>query len=76
VGSLDTEKIVARLEGITYRDPEGVKTIRSEDHQVIKDVVWGRTTKSSEYPFRILDDLVVIPGEELVRSVDETGCQM
>ena len=75
VGSLDTERIVERLEGITYRDPEGVKTIRREDHQVVKDVVWGRTTRSARYPFRILDDLVVIPGEELVRSVQETGCR-
>lgn len=75
VGFLDTEKIVERLEGITYRDPEGVKTIRREDHQVVKDVVWGRTTRSDHYPFRILDDLVVVPGRELVRSVEETGCR-
>ncbi|MGH7406223.1 MAG: ABC transporter substrate-binding protein, partial [Candidatus Methylomirabilales bacterium] len=75
VGSLDTERIVERLEGITYRDPEGVKTIRREDHQVVKDVVWGRTIRSTRHPFRILDDLVVIPGEELVRSVEETGCR-
>lgn len=76
VGFLDTEKIVERLEGITYRDPEGFKTIRREDHQVVTDVVWGRTTKSSEYPFRILDDLVVVPGEKLIKSGEETGCQM
>jgi branched-chain amino acid transport system substrate-binding protein len=75
VGSLDTERIVDRLEGITFRDPEGVKTIRREDHQVVEDVVWGRTTRSTRYPFRILDDLVVIPGEELVRSLEETGCR-
>jgi branched-chain amino acid transport system substrate-binding protein len=75
VGSLDTERIVDRLEGITFRDPEGVKTIRREDHQVVEDVVWGRTTRSARYPFRILDDLVVIPGEELVRSLQETGCR-
>lgn len=76
VGSLDTERIVEQLEGITYRDPEGMKTIRKEDHQVIKDVVWGRTTKSRKYPFRILDDFVVVPGDELIRSDEETGCQM
>jgi len=75
VGSLDTERIVERLEGITYRDPEGVKTIRREDHQVVKDMIWGRTIRSARYPFRILDDLVVIPGEELVKSVQETGCR-
>ncbi len=76
VGSLDTDKIIARLEGITYHDPEGVKTIRGEDHQVINDAVWGRTAKSDKYPFRILDDLVVVPGTELMRSVEETGCRM
>ncbi|MFQ5803705.1 MAG: ABC transporter substrate-binding protein [Candidatus Methylomirabilales bacterium] len=76
VGSLDTERIVATLEGITYHDPEGVKMIRREDHQVIEDVVWGRTTESDEYPFRVLDDLVIVPGKEIVRSVEETGCQM
>ncbi len=76
VGAVDTEKIVDALEGITYRDPEGFKTIRSEDHQVIKDVVWGRTTRSDTYPFRILDDLVVVPGRAVVQSVEETGCRM
>lgn len=76
VGSVDTEKIVDALEGITYTDPEGVKSIRRQDHQVIKDVVWGRTTQSSEYPFRILDDLSVVPGRMLIRSVEETGCRM
>jgi branched-chain amino acid transport system substrate-binding protein len=75
VGSLDTERIVDRLEGITFRDPKGVKRIRREDHQVVEDVVWGRTTRSARYPFRILDDLVIIPGEELIRSLQETGCQ-
>jgi branched-chain amino acid transport system substrate-binding protein len=76
VGSLDTEKIVERLEGITYRDPEGIKTIRWEDHQVLEEVVWGRTTKSNSHPFRILDDLVVVPGKELIRPAEETRCQM
>lgn len=76
VGSLDTERIVERLEGMTYRDPQGSKTIRREDHQVIKDVVWGRTSKSDRYPFRILDDLVVVPWKDLVRSGEETGCRM
>jgi len=76
VGSLDTDKIIAKLEGITYRDPEGIKTIRREDHQVIKDVVWGRTTKSDDYPFRVLDDLVVLPGKELLGSVEESGCRI
>lgn len=76
VGSLDTDKIITRLEGVTYRDPEGIKTIRREDHQVIKDVVWGRTTKSDDYPFLILDDLMVLSGKKLLRSVEETGCRI
>ncbi|MFQ5848453.1 MAG: ABC transporter substrate-binding protein [Candidatus Methylomirabilales bacterium] len=76
VGAVDTDKIVEKLEGITYRDPEGIKTIRREDHQVMKDAVWGRTIKSSKYPFRILDDLVVVPGKKLVGSAEEAGCQM
>lgn len=76
VGSLDPEGIVDKLEGTSYRDPEGLKTIRREDHQVIDDVIWGRTTQSDKYPFRILDDVVVVPGEKIMRSVEETGCQM
>ena len=75
-GSLDPDGIVGKLEGMTYRDPEGLKTIRREDHQAIKDVIWGRTTSSDEYPFRVLDDLVVVPGEKIVGSVEETGCEM
>lgn len=76
VGSVDTEEIIAKLEGITYSDPEGVKTIRMGDHQLIEDLVWGRTTKSDKYPFRVLDDLVVVPGKKVVRSMEETGCEM
>jgi branched-chain amino acid transport system substrate-binding protein len=76
VGSLDTDKIIEKLEGITYQDPEGIKTIRREDHQVIKDVVWGQTAKSSDYPFRILDDPVIISGGKVMRSPEETGCRM
>lgn len=76
VGSLDPERIAAKLEGMTYRDPEGLKTIRREDHQVIEDVIWGRTAKSGKYPFRILDDLVVVPGDKIMRPVEETGCQL
>ncbi len=76
VGSLDTEKIIAQLEGISYRDPEGLKTIRKQDHQVVTDVVWGRTTNSDKYHFRILDDLVAVPGEKIMRSIKETRCQM
>jgi ABC-type branched-subunit amino acid transport system substrate-binding protein len=76
VGSLDAEKIVAKLEGITYKDPEGTKTLRKEDHQVVKDVVWGRTAKSNHYPFRILSDMVVVPGKQIMRPPEETGCKM
>ncbi|MFQ5989015.1 MAG: ABC transporter substrate-binding protein [Candidatus Methylomirabilales bacterium] len=76
VGSLDTEKIITQLEGITYSDPEGLKTIRKQDHQAITDVVWGRTTKSDKYPFRILDDFAAVPGEKIMRSIEETKCQM
>ena len=76
VGSLDAERIVDKLEGMTYRDPEGLKTIRREDHQVNDDVIWGRTTGSDKYPFRILDDVVVVPGKKIMRSVEETGCRM
>lgn len=76
VGSLDTEKLVTKLEGIAYKDPEGTKVIRREDHQAIKDVVWGRTAKSDRYPFRILSDLVVVPGKQIMRPAEETGCKM
>lgn len=73
-GSLDSDEIIQKLEGMTYRDPEGSKTIRREDHQVIHDVIWGRTAGSDEYPFRILDDILVVPGEKIMEPVEETGC--
>jgi len=34
------------------------------------------SSKSDRYPFRILDDLIVVPWKDLVRSGEETGCRM
>lgn len=64
VRSTDPEQIIAALEGMTWDAPEGTKLIRAEDHQVFKDLVWGYTKHTDEYPFAILDRMTIIPKEQ------------
>lgn len=70
-GKIDKEKFVDALEGMTVASPVGNVTIRAYDHQVILPMFMGVTKKSPEYPFLIAADVTVIPGEQLMPSVED-----
>lgn len=64
-GTTDAGAVIKELEGNCFPSPEGEFCIRAEDHQVFKDLVWGKTRYSDEYGMVIMDEIRVIPKEEV-----------
>jgi branched-chain amino acid transport system substrate-binding protein len=75
-GSIDPEKIVDALSGLTVEVPAGKITIRAEDHQATINGNWGVTKADANYPIRILDPMRVFPGNEITPPPAETGCKL
>jgi len=63
-GSKDTKAVVAALEGMEMDSPAGRRVFRKEDHQAIYDVPWGKTKTDPKYPFKVMEDMKVIPAKE------------
>jgi branched-chain amino acid transport system substrate-binding protein len=70
-GSLDKEKFIDALEGLTIDSPVGKMKMRAYDHQAMGPGFFGVTTKSPKYPFLIAKDIQMIPGEEIMPSIEE-----
>jgi branched-chain amino acid transport system substrate-binding protein len=70
-GTVDTDKVIHALEGLTIDTPVGPQTIRKEDHQVIAPEIWGKTCKDSRYDFLVMCNMQVLPGEKIIPSVEE-----
>ncbi|MEN6438622.1 MAG: ABC transporter substrate-binding protein [Syntrophobacter sp.] len=75
-GSVDKEKIIKALEGLTIDLPIGKTTIRAGDHQAVSDGTWGRTAADPGIPIRILKPMRHFSGNEITPAVEETGCKM
>ncbi len=75
-GSVDKEKIVKALEGLTMDFPIGKTTIRAGDHQAVSDGTWGKTASDPKMPIRILKPMRHFPGNEIIPTVAETGCKL
>jgi branched-chain amino acid transport system substrate-binding protein len=70
-GALDTEKIIAVLEGLGIDSPRGKSTLRKEDHQLLCDFMVGETEFDAQYPFATVGKPEVFPGEKVLYSVEE-----
>ena len=72
-GTIETEKVIAAVEKepLAWETPEGWKIMRKEDHQVVKDVIWGETAYSEKYGFAILKNMQSIQAEEICRTPEE-----
>lgn len=70
-GKIDTEKFIDALEGMTVDSPVGKVTMRAYDHQAMLPMFMGFTKKVPEYEFLIAADIVTIPGDELMPSIEE-----
>jgi len=79
--SLETDELIAALEGFSMESPMGRLTIRKEDHQAVIQAVWGKTAESRDVKFRalglkfrVLDPVKVFKAEDITPAVSETGC--
>jgi len=70
-GSLDKEKVIAALEGLTIDSPRGKATLRKEDHQLMADYMVGETGFVKEYPIAIIKNTEVFPAAKVLYSIDE-----
>ena len=70
-GSLDKEKFIDALEGLTIDSPVGKVTMRACDHQVVLPMFLGVTKKVPEYNFLISTNIVTLPGKDVMPSCEE-----
>jgi branched-chain amino acid transport system substrate-binding protein len=70
-GKVDPEKFAEALSGMTIDSPIGKLTVRAEDNQVMLPMFMGRTTKGKGYDFLIATDIVTIPADQLMPTVEE-----
>ncbi len=56
-GSLESEKLIRALEGLTFSTPAGQMSIRKSDHRALWPIWCGFTQETSLYPFAILGEL-------------------
>jgi len=70
-GSVKTEKFIDALEGMTVDSPLGQVTMRAFDHQAMLPMFMGVTQKVAGYDFLLAGDIMVIPGEKSMPTVEE-----
>jgi len=70
-GKIDTEKLIDALEGMSIDSPVGKLTLRAYDHQVMFPMFMGVTKKVPGKPYLVAGDIVTLPGEEVMPSVEE-----
>ncbi|HEY3276866.1 MAG TPA: ABC transporter substrate-binding protein [Syntrophorhabdaceae bacterium] len=69
--SINTEKFIDALEGLTIESPIGKLEMRACDHQVTLPMYYGITKKTNGYDFLIGSDIVTIPAKDYLPSCDE-----
>ena len=72
-GTIEADKIIVAMEKepLSWETPEGWKTMRSEDHSVVEDCLWGQTSPNEKYGFAIPKNFESIQGEEICRTDEE-----
>jgi branched-chain amino acid transport system substrate-binding protein len=70
-GSLDKDKVIAALAGLTLDLPRGKATLRKQDHQLVCDFMVGETAFSKAYPFAIVKKTEVFPADKIIYSIAE-----
>jgi branched-chain amino acid transport system substrate-binding protein len=71
VGKFDKEKFIDALEGMSVDSPVGKVTIRAFDHQAMLPMYMGVTKKKKGYNFLVATDIVTVPPEQTVPTVEE-----
>ena len=56
-GTLDPDRVIGILEGLTFRTPVGLLAIRKADHRALWPIWCGSIRFAAGYPFAVLGDL-------------------
>ncbi len=70
-GKVDPEKFADALSGMTIDSPIGKLTVRQFDNQLMLPMFMGVTKKVPGYDFLIATDIVTIPAEEIMPSIED-----
>jgi branched-chain amino acid transport system substrate-binding protein len=70
-GSVDTEKVIKALEGLTIQTAIGPITMRACDHQAITPAFWGKLANVPGYPFPVMKDIAMTPAAKVIPSCEE-----
>jgi branched-chain amino acid transport system substrate-binding protein len=70
-GTLDREKFIDALEGLTVESPVGPIEMRACDHQAVLPMYLGVTKKSPTDDFVISSDIVTLTGDEVLPTCEE-----
>lgn len=63
--TLDTEGLIAAMEGMSWDTPKGKMTFRPEDHQALQDMLHFKVRVDDDVKWAILDKVRIIPAEEM-----------
>ncbi|MGC8604307.1 MAG: ABC transporter substrate-binding protein [Desulfomonilaceae bacterium] len=69
-GKVDPDKFAEALSGMTIESPIGDITVRQFDNQLMLPMFMGVTKKVPGYDFLIATDIVTIPAEEIMPSIE------
>lgn len=76
-GSTEGPAVAKALSGMSMEAPNGTVTFREGDHQAMVSPNWGVSgPMHPEHGIRTLTNLRIFDGEEVARSVEETGCEL
>lgn len=67
----DDAELAAAFPGLEFASPTTKVRIR-EDHQGVENMLVGTTAHSDQYPFAILEKMVVVPGDTVMAPVGRT----
>lgn len=70
-GSVDKEKVIDAMEGMTLDSPVGKVTMRAYDHQLMQPIFVGITKKVPGYKFLIATEIETIRPEEVIPPISE-----
>ncbi|MEH6357243.1 MAG: ABC transporter substrate-binding protein [Marinobacter sp.] len=76
-GTTDGPAVAKALSGMSIEAPNGTVTFRKEDNQAMVGPNWGISgPMHPEFDIRTLTDLQIFNGEDVARSIEETGCKL
>jgi branched-chain amino acid transport system substrate-binding protein len=70
--SLETEKVIDALGGLSWDALRGPLKIRAQDHLANAGLFFGTTAKDPQYSFYILRDVIYLPGQDLWPPVEDS----